>query len=520
MRKHLALLLVVSAFASAPAYAQDARGFLQEADRAIGASQVNSIHYTGSGWMGAVGQNFADGLDWPRTVLQSYDVTIDYPSESSREEYVRVQGDYPARGGGQMPIIGERRTLTLASGGYAWTENAEGQPVALSSEDAELARFMIAVSPHGIIKSAMAADDVTLIDRYVPSQDRTLHVIAFTTMGHRVSAEFGDNHIMERFMTQIANPVMGDMQMEVRYEEWMDIGNGIMFPGLFHGHRGDHLLTERTGMNWMNLNVSAAEANVANAALTVPPAVRNASDPAVNVAVQNIGQGVWLMAGGSHNTVVIEFDDFVAVVDAPLNEARSLAVIEAIHNTVPGKTIRYLINTHHHWDHLGGARTYVAQGATVITHESNADLYNRVVFAPQIRTLNPDALSRNPFATTGPGPVALELVNDRYFVSDGQRTILIYHVENLEHATDMLLTYIPDQQILVNADLYTPPPAGTTPERINPSSIALYRNIRRLNLNVQTHVPIHGQPGGNADFERIVGPAAMQQAAAEGGGGG
>lgn len=519
MKHKLSILLVVSALAASPAHAQDAQGFLAEADRAIGASQVNSIHFTGSGWMGAVGQNYSDGEDWPRTVLQSYDMTIDYPTRSSREDYVRVQGDYPARGGGGTPIIGERRTLTFASGGYAWTENANGEPVAQSPENAELAEFMIAVSPHGFIKSAMAAEDVTLIDRFVPSQDRTLKVISFTRMGHTVSGEFNDEYILERLMTQIANPVMGDMQMEIRYEEWMDIGNGIQFPFLFHGHRGDHLLTERTGMNWLNLNISAAEANVANAALTVPEQVRNAPAPQVNVAASEIADGVWLMAGGSHNSVVVEFDDFVAVIDAPQNEARSLAVIEAIGANIPGKTIRYVVNTHHHWDHLGGARTYVAQGATVVTHESNEALYRDAVFAPQIRTLSPDSLSRNPFATTGPGPVALETVTDRHFISDGNRTILIFNVQNLEHSADMLITYIPDAHILVNADLYTPPAAGTTPDNISQSAVALYRNIQRLNLTVQTHVPIHGQPGPNADFERIVGPAAQeQQASLEGGG--
>nr|TFG54330.1 MAG: MBL fold metallo-hydrolase [Hyphomicrobiales bacterium] len=521
MRNNFGLLLAASIMMATPAGAQDAANFLAQADRAIGASSVNSIRYSGTGWMGAVGQNFVDGEDWPRHVLQSYERVIDYPSQSSREDYVRVQGDYPARGGGQTPIIGERRTLQLASGGYAWTLNGNGEPVAQSPEDAELAQFMIAVSPHGIIKSAMAADDVTLVDRYIPSQDRTLKVVAFTAMGgHRVSIEFNDQHMMERFMTQIPNPVMGDMQMEVRYEEWMDIGNGIKFPFLFHGHRGDHLLTARTGMNWLNLNVSEATANVADAALTVPASVRDAPEPQVNVDPQEVADGVWLMAGGSHNSVAVEFDDFVTVVDAPQNEARSQAVIAEINRLMPGKTIRYLVNTHHHWDHLGGARTYVAQGATVVTHESDENLYRDAVFAPQIRTLSPDTLSRNPFATTGPGPVALETVKDRYSISDGTRTILIFNVQDLAHAGDMLITYLPQEQILINADLWGPPAAGApAPANISASAIALYRNMHRLNLNVTTHVPIHGQPGPNADFERIVGPAAMQQQAALEGGG-
>jgi glyoxylase-like metal-dependent hydrolase (beta-lactamase superfamily II) len=521
MKKQLGILLAASVVITAPAAAQDATSFLEAADNAIGASTVDSIQYSGTGWRGAVGQNFIDGEDWPRHVLQSYERVIDYPSQSSREEYVRVQGDFPARGGGGTPIIGERHTLEFTSGGYAWTLNGDGEPVAQSPANAVLAQFMITVSPHGIIQSAMAADDVTLVDRYIPTQDRTLKVMAFTTMdGHRVSIEFNDEHMMERFMTQISNSVMGDMQMEVRYEEWADIGNGIMFPFHFHGHRGDHLLTARTGMNWFNLNVSEVTANVADAAINVPANVRNASAPQVNVNAQQIADGVWLMAGGSHNSVAIEFDDFVTVVEAPQNEARSLAVITEINSLIPGKTIRHLVNTHHHWDHLGGARTYVAQGATVITHDSNQSFYRDAVFAPQIRTLSPDTLSRNPFATTGPGPIGFETVTDRHFISDGDRTVLIFNVQNLAHAADMLVVYLPEEEILINADLWRPPAAGAlAPANINASAVALYRNIQRLNLDVTTHVPIHGQPGSHADFQRIVGPAAMQQQAALEGGG-
>ena len=520
MRNKPGIWLLASALVAGPAAAQDAASFLEATDNAIGASSVNSVQYSGSGWMGAVGQNFADGEDWPRHVLQSYDMTIDYPSGSSREEFVRVQGDYPARGGGRTPIIGERLNLGFISGNYAWTLNNDGEPTAQATSTAALGKFMIAISPHGFIKSAMAAEDVTVVDRYVALQDRTLKVVAFTTMGHRVSGEFNDENLMERLITQIPNPVMGDMQIEIRYEEWQDIGNGIMFPFLFHGHRGDHLLTARTGMNWLNLEVSEASANVAGAALTVPDLVRNAPEPQVNVAAQEVADGVWLMAGGSHNSVAIEFDDFVTVVDAPQNEARSLAVIAEIKRLIPGKAIRYLVTTHHHWDHLGGAPTYVAHGVTVVTHESNDDFFRDAVFAPQIRTLSPDTLSRNPLATTGPGPVAPETVTDRHFISDGDRTLLLFNVQNLNHAADMLIAYLPEEQILINADLWVPPPGGAQPPaNVSASAVALYNNIRRLNLDVTTHVPIHGQPGPNADFERIVGPAAMQQQAALEGGG-
>ena len=121
--------------------------------------------------------------------------------------------------------------------------------------------------------------------------------------------------------------------------------------------------------------------NVANAALTVPDNVRSATIQPPRVESSMLGQGLWLIAGGSHNSVLIEFRDYVAVIEAPLNEARSLAVIAEVNRLVPNKPIRYLVNTHHHWDHLGGIRTYVHEGATVVTHENNKPYYQEVLRA-------------------------------------------------------------------------------------------------------------------------------------------
>jgi glyoxylase-like metal-dependent hydrolase (beta-lactamase superfamily II) len=527
MRTTFAIAILVSVLAVSPAStaatAADTAAFLANADRAIGASRVTSIEYSATGWMGAVGQSFSPADDWPRTQVTRYTMAIHYPSLSSREEYVRVQGNYPARGGGGVPLQGEQRTTAFVSGARAWNLNNQGQPNPQTPAAAELGRFMIAISPHGFIKSAREATDTTVTDRYVPSQNRTLKVVGFTTMGnYRVAGEFNDQFLLERLITRMPNPVMGDMQMEIRYEQWRDIAPGIKFPHVIHGHRGDHILAPRTGMNWLNLEVTEVRANPANVtALAVPANVRTAVPPAVNVTVQPLAAGVWLLAGGSHNSVAVEFRDHVVVIEAPQNEARSIPVIAAVKRTIPGKPIRYLVNTHHHWDHLGGARTYVAEGATVVTHQSNLDYYRDVVFAPRVQVLQPDRLSLSPFATTGPAPAAIETVTDRQVFTDGQRILLLFHIQGLEHNGGMLVAWLPQERILVNADLWTPPDAAAAPPaNVGASAMTLYDNIRRLNLNVGTHVPIHGQPGPHADFERIVGPAAArrQQQAAAGGG--
>ena len=242
---------------------------------------------------------------------------------------------------------------------------------------------------------------------------------------------------------------------------------------------------------------------------TVPDAMRTTPAPRVNIQTTKLADGVWLIAGGSHNSVAVEFKDFAAIIEAPLDDTRTNAVIAETKRLIPGKEIRYVVNTHHHWDHSGGLRTAYAEGATIVTNELNKEFYERVMLVPQPRSLSPDRLSQFPFATTGPGPGKLETYRERHAISDGDQSIISYHVEGFNHAGDMAIVYLPKSKILVNADM-GPPAAGTPAANVSPNSVALYNNIKRLKLDVSQHVPIHGTPSSNADFERTVGPAAAR----------
>jgi glyoxylase-like metal-dependent hydrolase (beta-lactamase superfamily II) len=337
---------------------------------------------------------------------------------------------------------------------------------------------------------------------------------------YRVTGEFDEDNRLERVITWIPDPVMGDMQYEIRYSDYRDIGDGIIFPFRFHAHRGDNfLLPTNFARNWMDYTVSEIQANI-DVELDVPENVAGAEAQPINVVATEVADGVWHMTGANAHSVAIEFRDFITVVEAPTSDERSYAVIAEIKRVIPGKPIRYLVTTHHHFDHIGGLRNYVAEGATVVTHETNEVFFNQVVFATQSRMLNPDRLHLFPFATTGPTPLRLETMTDRHAISDGGRTLMLFHLPGIDHAATMLVAYLPAEKILIHADLYSPPPAGgPAPERIRDREVALYRAVQRWGLDVETHVPIHGRTGPNADFERIVGPAAMQQANATGGGG-
>ncbi len=204
MRSKLAMMVTMSALMAVPAAAQDARALIQAADQAVGASKVNSFQFTGTGRVSYLGQNFTTVDDWNRVDLKSYLLTIDYGSKSYKEEQVRVQGNNPRIGGGLgFPIAGEQRVTALASGNNAWTLNAQGQPQA-QNDQAETRQLMIAVSPHGFIKAALADPNASVSDREFVGTGRTLRVVNFTTMGKwRATGEFNDQNMLERVVTWI-----------------------------------------------------------------------------------------------------------------------------------------------------------------------------------------------------------------------------------------------------------------------------------------------------------------------------
>ena len=331
-----------------------------------------------------------------------------------------------------------------------------GSTPAPEPADAEVRQLDIWLSPTASSRRALQARTQPLSRSDRRAKKKT--VVSFTALSkYHVNATISADNLVERTQTWIANPVLGDLVFEHRYSEYRDFG-GVRFPTVLHSHQGD--LRVNAGHNWKEVRVADVRVNVNPPRLTVPDNVRTATVPAVGVDSTKLAEGVWRIAGGTHHSVAVEFRDFVAVVEAPLNEARSLAVIAETRRLIPGKPIRYVVNTHHHFDHSGGLRTYVAQSATVVTHASNRDFYEHVLFNPAPRTLAPDLWSK--FASN---PPSIETVGEKYVISDGVRTLDLYRAQGSAHAGTMLIAYLPAEKILINADLYSPPAPGAQPPR-------------------------------------------------------
>ena len=216
--------------------------------------------------------------------------------------------------------------------------------------------------------------------------------------------------------------------------------------------------------------------------LSTPEEARLAPPPEfqANVQVEEVADGVWLLAGQSHHSVLIEFADYTALFEAPQNEGRTLAVIEQARALQPDKPLQYLITSHHHFDHSAGVRAAVSEGLIVITHELNAAFLRNIVGRPH--TVRPDALAQNP------QELMLELVNGDvvYELSDGRRTLHLVRIVEDEHSDSILMGYLADERILIEADAFSPNSNAA------PFATNLLKNVRNLNWRVDTIVPIHG----------------------------
>ena len=523
MARRLFVLFALLALTAGVAAAQDAKTVLQAASTAMGATNLKTIQISGAGFMAAVGQSYSPNDDWPRFQVTSYTKTIDYDAKFSREEITRRQGTYPARGGGGTPIQGEQQLTYIVSGNYAWDVQGGTKPVPLMTRHlfavpyAELRLLDIWLTPHGFLKAAIAAGNATATSVTVAGASnagmtqngKKATIVSFTALGkYRVNGMINDQNLVEMVQTWIANPVLGDMLYETRMTDYKDFG-GVKFPTLLHSHQGD--IRRNPGENSIEIRVTDVKPNVMVPAPAIPDEVRKATLPPVRVESRKLADGVWFLGGGTHNSLAAEFRDFVTVVDAPQNEERSLAVIAEVEKLIPNKPIRYVVNTHHHFDHLGGLRTYAAMGTTIITHERNRDFYENTVLSSTPRTMQPDRFS-SVFPYFGPGRrPAIETLNQKYVVSDGVRVMDIYVVEGLAHNPNMLIAYLPKEKILVNADMFTPPAQGATPPAPNASMMTFFQNIQRLKLDVAQHVPIHGRVGTNDELVKIVQTAKTQQ---------
>src|SRR5712692_11342476 len=205
MVKKLFVALPTLALLAGVALAQDAKTVLQNATKAMG--DVKSIQFSGTGHLSAVGQAWNPSSPWPETIVKSYTKTIDYGSQSAREELVRNEGDPPAKGGA-APFGGDQKQVNLVSGQYAWNQPGNAAQPALAAADER--QLQIWLTPHGFLKAAME-------NNATAKKGSGGTIVSFTSGKFKINGTIDSQNMVTRTETWIENPVLGDMPVEATY---------------------------------------------------------------------------------------------------------------------------------------------------------------------------------------------------------------------------------------------------------------------------------------------------------------
>jgi glyoxylase-like metal-dependent hydrolase (beta-lactamase superfamily II) len=455
------LWIIVPATVAFPATAaaQDAKTIVEGALRAMGAENLNAIVYSGEGAYGNFGQSRTISFGLSSTSIRNYTRAIDFTKPALRETGIAVPIGGPRTPPPTGPAAAPRPFELIAP-------SAEGWP----------AQMEIWVTPWGFLKGALANN--------ATARSRKIEGVAYQVVTwspaqkapsgqpYRVIGYINPQQIVERVETWVEHPLLGDLHVETFFKDYADFGAGLLAPV--------RITQSRVGMETYVAVIREARANPANlATLLTPTAPPPPAPPALApVASEKLADGVYRITGG-YVSLAVEFHDHVIVLEGGQSEARGLAVIGEVKKLFPNKRIKYVVNTHPHFDHASGLAPFCADGAIVLTDDNSKYFVEQALLSP--RTLVGDTLARSKKKPK------VESVVEKLVLQDETRTVELHHVAGLEHSDAMLIAYLPKEKILFTAD-FNPPPAG---QPVSPSIATLVQNIERLQLDFDRHVMVH-----------------------------
>ncbi len=372
------------------------------------------------------------------------------------------------------------------------------------------------LNPHLILRDILADPSIAsaegsevlngFVHNLIVVQDEvhpiTLYINAATGLVAKASTL--ENHYLQR-----------DVLLEAFYVDWQEAQEGMLFPNEVYLALNDQVIHQEVRSS-VQVNTTLDESAFTLPNTDLPPynedfALRgerssqfylgfnsmgipqDGTDNSM-VSAEMLAPGVYHLTGGSHHSMVIEQESGLVVVEAPLYEARSKAVLDWISNEFPDKSITHVIASHSHEDHSGGLRTFVAQGIPVVISEISADFMAEAFEAPS--TVFPDELEQNPQTAT------IETVpqDAPYSLADATHPINVYHLDN-SHADDLVMVHLPNEEMLFVVDIYNPGlPFQLFP--LGPSNIV--NAINNEGISVKTIVGGHAGVGTFEELEAIA----------------
>jgi glyoxylase-like metal-dependent hydrolase (beta-lactamase superfamily II) len=457
------------------AAAQNASSVIAAASKAMGVDNLNSITYSGSARNGAFGQSKSIGAPLgPVNVTQitQYTRTINFGKPSDQAALVsRATGPTqpPTVPGTPPPMPG------------VFNQNITGQQAGANWGQA----LNITTTPWGFLKAAAGSNAMVRqqggqqIVSFSPANFKSPSGQTYTVTGY-----INNQNLVTKVETRIEHAVVGDLLVEFEYSNYQNM-SGVQVP--------TQIVQRQAGLPTFDAAIKSATPNPGNLTelLTLPPAPARGAAPAggggggqqaapAGPTVEKLGEGAFKI-GGNYASLAIDMGDHILVVESGQNDARGTAVMAAAKQAIPNKPIRFVVNSHPHFDHASGLAAAVAEGPTILTHRNNEQVLERLLAGP--RTLIGDSLSKVANRRTN----VVEGVGDREVRKGTNGKVVELHRIPNEHSDGLLAVYLPAEKVFWSADITAVNP--------NPGQLVVLKAavevINKLKLDFNTWIPAH-----------------------------
>jgi glyoxylase-like metal-dependent hydrolase (beta-lactamase superfamily II) len=492
------LALLASACSSTPT----ARALAQDAVTAMGGTEqlqgVQTLVMSGgSGTRNRLGQSVRvtdpDGTAQLSNVIETLDLAggraaLDYQIENAgfmqhRQEVLTKKDDKLV---GLENVAGRPLAVMSPSGLFSW--GSQNSPEFL------LRRNVVTIA----LAAASSAPDEPPQDK--PFDGRTLKSAGITLpSGEKATVFFEpESKLLAGYEVLDTESMLGDVTAQYILADYKTVG-GVTLPHKITIRKGDRPYSE------VQFKLATVNDAAAQEVFAIPASANADVDRAIAegdyspVALTKAADGVYFARAYSHNSMVVEFPTFLAVVEAAYTDAQSHTLARMLEQQFPGKPIRYAAVTHHHYDHTGGVRGLASYGATILVEKGHEPEMRMVLETPH--TNPPDALETKRKAGQTVG--AIEVFAGKKVITEGGQSLELHAITGNPHVDPKVIAYVPRTRVLFQSDIFFPGLGAPA----SPDAVHLLKSVRELKLAVATNIGGHGGVGPFAELEKAVASA-------------
>src|SRR2546421_3827294 len=236
-------------------------------------------------------------------------------------------------------------------------------------------------------------------------------------------------------------------------------------------------------MSQIRLTAMAVALSAAGFATTA--LAQQAQRPQIETTKVEGTDNVYIFRNGNHQSMFIVTKDGVIATD-PIAYGRPTGGQDYVAEIkkITDKPIKYLIYSHHHFDHIAGGKPFKDAGATIVAHKRAKE---RLAVLRDPHTVLPD-----------------ETVDASRTITLGETTLELSYI-GLNHSDSTLVMRLPKQKVLFAVDFI---PVGTVPGRgmIDFYPLETEDSMKKvLAMDWDKLIPGHpGAPGGRLGTKQDV----------------